>query len=113
MEPISPELMQYLVEVAKYSTICVVVIAVCVTIVFAIAFYRSSPGQAKIFSDLMQRAGALQLVTVFSIIVGACFLTIIGRITSEGIVSILSGVAGYVLGGLQKTQQGRADEADG
>jgi hypothetical protein len=93
---------QYLIEIAKYATIALAIITVGVTIVSAIAFYRSQQDSAKTFSLLVQRAGALQMVTVLSVVVGACFLTVIGKISPEGIVSILSGIAGYVLGGVSK-----------
>ena len=105
-QPPSPETLRYLADVALYATICLVVICTGLTIVGGIAFYRASAGQDKTFSLLIQRAGALQLVTVLTIVVGACLLTVLGKISSEGIVSILSGIAGYVLGGLSRSGQG-------
>jgi hypothetical protein len=108
-QALSPEMLRYLAEVALYATICVVVITAGLTIVGTIAFYRAERGQAKTFSLLMQRAGALQLIAVLTIVVGACLLTVLGRISSDGIVSILSGIAGYVLGGLSKSGQGVAE----
>ena len=103
---------EYFIETARLATISLVAIVTGLTIVASVAFYRTDRGTAKIFSSLVLRAGALQLVTVLAIVVGACFLTVIGKINSEGIVSILSGIAGYVLGGLSKTGQGQADEPD-
>ncbi len=100
----SPEILHYLAQVALYGTICVVTIVSGLTIVGAIAFYQAGAGQAKTFTLLIQRAGALQLITVLTIVIGACLLTVLGKINSEGIVSILSGIAGYVLGGLSKSE---------
>lgn len=105
----SPETLHYLTDVALYATVCLVTIVIGLTVVGAIAFYQAKSGQAKTFSLLIQRAGALQLITVLTIIVGACLLTVLGKINSEGIVSILSGIAGYVLGGFSKSGQGLAE----
>jgi predicted neutral ceramidase superfamily lipid hydrolase len=105
----SPEMLHYLSDVALFATICVVVIVFGLTTVGSIAFYRANAGQAKTFSLLIQRAGALQLIAVLAIVVGACLLTVLGKVNSEGIVSILSGIAGYVLGGLPKNGRGVAD----
>jgi hypothetical protein len=97
-DTVSPEIFE---AAAKYTTICLGIIAVCATVVGSVAFYPTERGAARTFSLLIERAGALQLITVLSIIAAACLLTLLGRISSEGIVSILSGIAGYVLGGSQ------------
>lgn len=109
---LSSQTLGYLISVTMYGTICLVAIVTAITIVGSIAFFRSTRGSAKTFSLLLQRAGALQLVTVMTIIAGACILTIIGKINSEGIVSILSGIAGYVLGGIPRGGLGHAEESD-
>lgn len=83
---------------ALYVTIIIAIIATSVTIVATVAFYKARDGQAAAFSNLVQQ-GALQTITVMSIIAASCFLAIIGKISPEGIISLLSGIAGYVLGG--------------
>ncbi|MTD33270.1 hypothetical protein [Paludibacterium denitrificans] len=40
------------------------------------------------------------------IILATILLAALGKLTAEGVASILSGVAGYVLGGMDKQQQG-------
>jgi len=52
---------------------------------------------------LVQRANALQMATVVLIILGACSLRNINSISAEAVVSVLSGVAGYVLGGTSRS----------
>src|ERR1700748_2792193 len=73
---------EYLIQIAKYSTIAFAMCAACITIVACVAFYKN---EGKTFSLLIQRSGALQLVTVLTIILAAAFLTVIGKITTEGI----------------------------
>ena len=110
MEQISgnPEIIR---EAGLAVTIIVSVIAVCATIVASIAFYK---GQGVALSIMLQAAGALQLMTVRSIIAAACFLALLGKVAREGLISLLSGIAGYVLGGytqLKKDSQPIAAES--
>lgn len=92
-------------------TIMVVVVSVCATIIGGIAFWKTEKGGAKTFSLLVQRASAIQMATVVLIILGACSLRMLNLISSEAVVSILSGVAGYVLGGVSRSSA-KNDVAD-
>jgi Ca2+/Na+ antiporter len=102
---IAPEPLHYLGELARYATICIVVIAIGLTIVASIAFLRADRDQAKSLSLLLQRGSVFQFLTVMTIVIGACLLAIIGKINSEGIIALLSGVAGYVLGSVSRGQR--------
>jgi hypothetical protein len=73
------------------------------TIVGSIAFYRSSAGQAKSFGLLFQRGNFLRLGTVVLVVLAVILLALAGKLT-EGAAAVLSGVAGYVLGGLERQQ---------
>jgi hypothetical protein len=88
----------YLSEIALYSTIALALIVLGASTVIVFAFYRTRSGGAATLANMIERAGTLQMITVIVIVVGACILATVGRIKSEGIVSILSGIAGYVLG---------------
>jgi hypothetical protein len=109
VEAQTPLNQEYLIAITKYSTIAFAICVVGITIVACVAFYKN---EGKTFSLLIQRSGALQLVTVLTIILAAAFLTVIGKITTEGIVSILSGIAGYVLGGASKIRQGATEQRE-
>lgn len=89
------------VELAKYGVIVTGIFVLGTTIVTCVAFYNAGPNKAIIFTRLIERAGVLQLVTVLNIILAVGILTFMGKINSEGAVSIYSGIAGYVLGGLR------------
>src|SRR5262249_49817367 len=84
---------------ALYATITVGMITLCTAIVGSIAFWRPQRGAAKTFGLLLERAKVFQMLAVFLIIVAACALRLADSISSEGVISLLSGVAGYVLGG--------------
>jgi hypothetical protein len=73
------------------------------TILGSISFMRSKVGTAKSFTRLLERAEAVKLSAVILIVCAVTLLALLGRIDSQGVVGILSGIAGYVLGGLQKT----------
>lgn len=84
---------------ALYLTIAVGIIMLGATIVGSIAFWRAAKGQAKTFSMMFQRANVLQVLTAILVVLVACLLRMLNEITAEAVVGILSGVAGYVLGG--------------
>lgn len=75
------------------------------TIVGSIAFWKAKKGAALTFSLLFERGQVLKLCAVILIIISVVLLGIIGKIESTGIVGILSGIAGYVLGGLNKSER--------
>ena len=75
------------------------------TVVGGIAFFRAGQGQAKSFGLMFERGNFLRLATAVLIILATVLLAALGKLTAEGVASILSGVAGYVLGGLDRQQQ--------
>lgn len=84
-------------------TIIIIVIVFKMTELARISFGKSQYGTAKSFTYLMRRSGALQISTVSFIIVVVGVCTIIGKIDSTALISIMSGIAGYVLGGLDSS----------
>ena len=100
-----------LTTLALYATIMVVAITLCTTIVGGIAFWKTQVGAARTFSLLLERANALQMLAVILIIVAAVALRLQDAINPEAVVSILSGVAGYVLGGVAVSKH-KWDEKD-
>jgi hypothetical protein len=72
------------------------------TVVGGIAFYKAGQGQAKSFGLLFERGNFLRLATAVLIILAAILLAAINKLNPEGVAAILSGVAGYVLGGMDR-----------
>jgi len=66
------------------------------------AFKKTEKGAAKSFGMLFQRGNFLKLATVILVIVAVIFLALLDILKENGVIAILSGVAGYVLGGLEK-----------
>ncbi|MBK7357174.1 hypothetical protein [Propionivibrio sp.] len=91
----------------------VIVLALAImsfTIVGGIAFFRAGQGQAKSFGLMFERGNFLRLAAAVLIILATILLAALGKLTAEGVASILSGVAGYVLGGMDKQQQNQAPD---
>ena len=95
---------------AECLTCIVVAIVVGATVVGSIAFWRTETGGAKTFSLLLQRASALQMLAVILIILTAATLRILNLIESGAVVSLLSGIAGFVVGGTGRTKQGEEEK---
>jgi hypothetical protein len=77
-----------------------------VIVVIVTALFRIQKGHSTSLRDVFRQSRFLELTTVLVIIISGTYLAISGKL-SEGIVSLLSGIAGYVLGGLasQRPQQ--------
>jgi small-conductance mechanosensitive channel len=77
------------------------IIAVGFTSMGIVAFLRTE-NPAGSFSKLFERLQILKMATVMLVIITTTYLSLFGVIDSTGAVGIFSGVAGYVLGGLEK-----------
>jgi hypothetical protein len=64
--------------------------------------YLKTENSAGNFSKLFERLQILKMATVMLIIIATTYLALFGVIDSTGAVGIFSGIAGYVLGGLEK-----------
>ena len=97
---------EYISLVTQLAWVALAMIA-CLTLVFGIvggiAFKRAERGAAKTFSLLFERAQALKMSAVILIVLSSVVLGLLHIIDSNGLVGILSGIAGYVLGGLERS----------
>jgi Ca2+/Na+ antiporter len=95
---------------------CVTGIVVLVTLIFGvmgcIAFARTEKGSAKSFGLMFQRGNFLRIATVIMIVLSVLFLSLMDILKENGIISLFSGIAGYVLGGLDRNKDGNDAEAD-
>jgi hypothetical protein len=95
-----------IVQLAWIACLALVIVLIPFTSIAVIAFRRAlvGPGNnpAVTFSHLFERAKGLQMITVILIVLAAAFLALIHIIDANGVVGILSGIAGYVLGGIQR-----------
>ncbi len=95
---------------------CVTGIVVLVTLIFGvmgcIAFARTEKGSAKSFGLMFQRGNFLRIATVIMVVLAVLFLGLVDILKENGIISILSGIAGYVLGGLDRNKDGSDTETE-
>ena len=89
------------------SALLVGILAIGFTLVGMIAVWRTGKEGAGAFFRMFERLQVLQLLTVMLVIASATVLALLGILNSNGITGILSGVAGYVLGGLNSTNASR------
>jgi hypothetical protein len=91
-----------LVKWALAATAGVVAVAILgFTIIGAIAFGRAPKGTAVSFGLMFQRGNLLRVITAVLVIEAAVVLSLVGALT-QGATAILSAVAGFVLGGLDR-----------
>lgn len=93
------------------DTKSIIIISITAIILFGItvfgivgymAFKKTDKGAAKSFSLLSQRGNFLKIATVIFVVIATIFLALVDIIKENGVIAILSGVVGYVLGGLEK-----------
>jgi len=77
------------------------ILAIGFTSLGIVAFLKTE-NSAGSFSKLFERLQNLKMATVMLVIIATTYLALFGVIDSTGAVGIFSGVAGYVLGGLEK-----------
>lgn len=94
-----------LLDVTNFQTLsllyAMVVIGVIVVIVTAIR--RIQVGHSSSVKELFKQTRFLELTTVLVIIISGTYLAVSHALT-EGVVALLSGIAGYVLGGLSDSK---------
>lgn len=101
---------QNVIELINSTAILVGILALGFTVVGAIAVWRTEKDGAWAFFRLFEKMQVLQLLTVMLVIASATILALLGVLNSNGVTGILSGVAGYVLGGLNRAgQQAHSD----
>jgi len=74
------------------------------TIIGVIVFKKDNPASVKAFSNIFIKGEMLRLVTVIAIIIAISALSFGGILKGEIVATLLSGIAGYVLGGMTKSQ---------
>ena len=92
-----------IVDLINSGSVLVALIAGGFTLVGIVAVWRSEKNGALAFFRMFETMQVLQLLTVMLVIASATILALLGILNSNGITGILSGVAGYVLGGLGRT----------
>ena len=93
---------QNVIQLIDAIAVLVGIIALGFSVVGAIAVWHAGRQGAGSFFRMFERLQVLQLLTVMLVIAAATVLALFGILDSTGITGILSGVAGYVLGGLNR-----------
>lgn len=94
---------QSVLDLIKFSVVVVAILVTGFSLVGAIALWRAGQDGTKEFFQMFERLQMLHLLTVMFVIGSATVLGLLGILDSNGITGILSGVAGYVLGGLNRS----------
>lgn len=91
-----------LVQTALWCSAAILGVAIAAfAVVGSIAFSKVQKGAGKSFGLLFQRGNFLRLGTAVLVIEAAVILSLTGAL-NQGSAAILSAVAGFVLGGLDK-----------
>jgi hypothetical protein len=91
-----------ILRIVVYPLAVVLVVAlIAFAVVGRIAFSKTESGAGKSFGLMFTRGNFLRISTVVLCIFAVVVLAIAGKL-SEGAVAVLSGIAGFVLGGSSK-----------
>src|SRR5437867_1427507 len=105
---------QNVVDLTHAAAWVVGVLVAGLSVVGAVAVWKTEINAAWAFFRMMERIQVLKMLTVMMVIASATVLALLGLIESSGAIGILSGVAGYVLGGLEKAvpPEGKDEKAE-
>ena len=93
------------------SLLLVITFIVCVflcTQVLRRAIEKTERGSITSVSKLVSNINFLRIVTVALTVLAVAILSLLGK-TDNGVLAIFSGIAGYVLGGLNKNDEATDD----
>ena len=107
---VTPDRMTFVLEMLAVLTVAIAVIAICGTVVAVAAFRKVDHGAARTLRQLLQPATLLQMLTVATIIQTVLVLRVFDGLSADATISVLSGIAGYVLGGLMKPQEAAREQ---
>jgi hypothetical protein len=85
-----------------YTTVIVSIAIIVFGIVAAIIFLGPRRETARSFGQMFQTGNVLRFATLIIVAILASFLSLVDQL-SNGAVAILAGVAGFILGNLERT----------
>ncbi len=106
---ITPE---FILQIALYGLAAFGMFCVVLIVAYWVTF-RDHKLSGDSLAAIIERSEIPKLATTILIIVAATFLAMLGLVTGESVIAILSGVAGYVLGGRKVGGKKNEDTAPG
>ena len=104
---VSPD---FILQLALYALIGFAVLATGLTVV-AVVIFRGHNLKGESLALIVQRTEIAKLATIVLIILAVTLLGLLKLVEGEAIVAILSGIAGYVLGGRSLGKEPRQEGA--
>jgi hypothetical protein len=96
-----------LLQLARMAFYLISIGILCAGAVGVVALWKS--GESAIaFNETFSGLQVLRMTTIVIIVMSVFFLTLIGSVKAETSLSVFSGIAGYVLGGMDQRGSGRA-----
>ena len=96
LDQLDPNLWKYCITVIS---ILIGVLIVCGSAVAIIYFRSASPHVTEKSNEFFKNPSATRLLTVLVVVSAACVLSLF-HVLNDGAIAILSGITGYVLGGI-------------
>jgi len=101
---VTADRMAFVLELMALFGITIVILAICGAAIAIAALQKTEHLANRALPLLIHRAGFLQILTVVVIVETVFVLRLFDGISSESTISVLSGIAGYVLGGITSPQ---------
>ncbi|MBO6827178.1 MAG: hypothetical protein JJ879_13310 [Sneathiella sp.] len=88
----------FILQLVFYTTIAFAIFMAVLTLIYFVTF-RGHRYTGESLAAIIERTEIPKLATIILIIVAVTFLALLKIIEGEAVITILSGIAGYVLGG--------------
>jgi hypothetical protein len=94
---VTPELLAFILTLARYLLIAFGIMIAGGAVVYITMFRKGNFSGASI-AKILQQTDVPKLATIILIVLAASLLGLLGVIAGEAVIALLSGIAGYVLG---------------
>lgn len=77
-----------------------------------VAMNNHAVATAEVLNRLVQAGSIIRLTTILAIVAALVTLSVLGKVPSDAAVAALSGIAGFVLGGAERSSHQRERSAE-
>ena len=100
------------IEIIQITAVLIAVMLLMLCVVVVIAFLKAPIETSNVLRALIQSGNLTRMVTIFGIVTAIYALRVLDKISSEATIASISGIAGYVLGQVQRRRTRQSTEDD-
>lgn len=101
--------LDFILQLVFYTTIAFAIFMAVLSLIYFVTF-KGHRLSGESLAIIIERTEIPKLATIILIIIAVTFLALLKIVEGEAVITILSGIAGYVLGGRNNSRGGKDPE---